>query len=387
LVATGQIDPFKRELIQFGYNQPLQGRAPLSAYAFYYRNEPDFYHTNLTLRLAVAPVYLDSELGLSRALSQYTDVGFGVAGGGFADSHAEVRGGRFLRRESFTGHGGEASVSVYHLFNPNRQIPLNAVLRGVVHYSTYERDNETDRDFQIPDAFFRNSIRAGLRWGGREPTLYPSLGMELSAWYEGQFRTGGQTYGYGDRQVEELTHLFWGQALLAYTLPESKQSFYFSLMAGTSIHADRFNAYRLGALLPLVSEFPLSLPGYYFQEISAEQFVLFGANYFFPLDPQKRWNLNVNATTAAVDYLDGMEQSGHWHSGVGGGILYKSPSEAFKVMLGYAYGVDAIRSGGRGAHSIGILMQLDLEQTQERLYIFDPARWRGFQRIFGDFGK
>src|SRR5216684_1719793 len=80
LLALGQIDPVKRELIQFGYNAPLEGHPPLSAYAFYYRNQPDFLHTNLTLRLAIAPTYVDSELGISQALGAHTDLGIGVAG-------------------------------------------------------------------------------------------------------------------------------------------------------------------------------------------------------------------------------------------------------------------------------------------------------------------
>src|SRR5437868_2420893 len=78
-----QIDPTKRELIQLGYNLPLEGSGPLNAYAFYYLNLPHFVHTNLTLRLAVAPVYLDSELGFNQAFGEHTDFGVGVAGGGF----------------------------------------------------------------------------------------------------------------------------------------------------------------------------------------------------------------------------------------------------------------------------------------------------------------
>ena len=30
LAAAAQIDPVKRDLFQFGYNQPLEGRAPLA---------------------------------------------------------------------------------------------------------------------------------------------------------------------------------------------------------------------------------------------------------------------------------------------------------------------------------------------------------------------
>jgi hypothetical protein len=384
----------KRDLLQFGYNASFQGHAPLAAYAYYYRNQPEFFHTNLTLRLAIAPTYLDSELGISHALSPHTDLGLGIAGGGFADSYQEVRRGTYEPSESFTGHGGEASFGIYHLFNPDQQIPLNGVIRGIAHYSTYSSDDQTYQNFVLPPDHGTFMVRSGLRWGGREPTLFPSLAMELSVWYQGEYRTASGPYGVLDdpahperrHELNSYSHLFWGQALLAYTLPELKHNFYVSLSAGTSLEADRFSAYRLGSLLPLVSEFPLSLPGYYYQEISARQYVLFGANYQVPLDSEQRWNINVTAATAGVTYLSGMEQPGHWHSGVGAGILYKTPS--WKFMVGYGYGVDAIRSGGRGAHSVGILMQLDLGKAKAE--VFDPAvpsRWQGIQRVFGMFGS
>jgi hypothetical protein len=389
--ALAQIDPVPRKLIQLGYNAAFQGHAPLSAYAFYYRNQPNFLRTNLTLRLAIAPTYVDSELGISHIFGGNTDLGIGIAGGGFADSYDEIRRGTFRPKESFVGHGGEASVSLYHCFNPDQQIPLNGVLRALAHYTTYEADDSTSDDFVLPDDHPWFGVRTGLRWGGKEPILFPSLAMELSVWYEGQYRSDADRYGYtdvnsrGDRSMREMSHLFWAQALLAYTFTNTGQSFFINLTAGTSVDADRFSAYRLGSLLPLVSEFPLSLPGYYYQEISAKQFLLLGGNYMIALDKKGRWNANLMATTAGVDYLDGLEQPGHWHSGVGGGILYQAAS--LKVMLGYAYGIDALRSGGRGAHSVGILMQIDLEHAKQMLYSpQQPNRWRGFQRIFGAFG-
>src|SRR5207245_8142822 len=166
----------------------------------------------------------------------------------------------------------------------------------------------------------------------------------------------------GDRELRDSSHPLWAQALLAYTMTNSGQSFYVSLIAGGSINAERFSTYRLGALLPLVSEFPLSLPGYYYQEISAREYVLFGFNYQVPLDSQQRWNLNATAATAAIDYLHGTEQPGHWHSGVGGGELYKTPS--WKFMVGYAYGDDAIRTGGRGRQRVGEVMLLDKRKAK-----------------------
>src|SRR5437667_3402061 len=376
--SVGQIDPFQRELIQVGYNQAMQGHPPLSGYAFYYLNRPNFFNTNLTLRLAVAPTYMDSELGISHALGENTDLGVGLAGGGFADNYAEIRHGSYLQGESFTGYGGEVSLSIYHLFNPGARIPLNGVLRGIAHYSTYSRDDRTAPDFDLAKDHGTFSVRTGLRWGGREPILFPALAMELSVWYEGSFRTESGTYGYGDRKLEPNSHLFWGEALLAYTLPEWKHSFFVSLTAGSSVDADRFSTYRLGALLPLISEFPLSLPGYYYQEISAKDFGLLGINYIVPIDEKQKWNFNGTLATAVVDYLPGLGQPGNWHTGVGAGVLYKS--KAVKVMAGYAFGVDALRTGGRGAHSLGILMQVDWAQARNQLFNpEDPNRWRGFQ--------
>ena len=384
LLASAQIDPARRDLVQFGYNQAFQGHAPVAGYAFYYHNQPDFLRTNLTLRLAVAPVYLDSEFGFVNGVGPNTDFGIGLAGGGFADSYNEIHGGTYYPSQSFEGNGAEMSASLYHLFNPADQIPLNYVLRGSAHYSFYERNNDTASDFQLPHNHADFSVRTGLRWGGVEPTLFPPLAMELSVWYEGSFRTDPGDYGLNNAYtLEQQSHLFWTEAALAYTLPQSQQSFYVRLTAGTSVDADHFSAYRLGGFLPLVSEFPLSLPGYYFQEISARQFVLFNANYLLPLDSAKLWSLDLNASTAVVDYLPGEGQPGNSLTGVGGGILYHTPSQRVKLMVNYAYGIDAIRAAGRGAGSIGVLMQIDLGRMKsEKFNQPQPLPLHGWQRFF-----
>jgi hypothetical protein len=381
-----QIDPIKRELIQFGYNAPLEGHPPLSAYAFYYRNEPDFTHTNLTLRMAIAPTYLDSELGISGVLGEHTDLGIGLAGGGFADTYHEIRQGKYLPQESFDGHGAEMSLSLYHLFNPGQMIPLYGVLRGIGRFSTYDATSDTAPNFVVPSDMGNFKVRTGLRWGGREPTLFPSLAMDLSIWYEGEFRTTSDTYGFGDRSVKWSSQTFWGEAFLAYTFTNLHHSFYVNFTGGTSIDADRFSAYRVGGFLPMVAEFPLSLHGYYYQELSATDFFLAGGNYIIALDRRQRWNVTASASTAYVDYLPGLEQPGHWNSGVGAGVFYTSRS--WRVMVGYGYGVDAIRSSGRGAHSIGLLLQLDLAPAKEIFFKpGPPTPWQGLQRIFGVFGS
>ncbi len=388
-LVSAQIDPVKRDLIQFGYNQPMEGKAPLAAYAYYYRNDPGFYRTNLTLRIALAPVYVDSELGFVHGLGPQTDFAIGVAGGGFADSYNEIDGGRWIEGQSFDGHGAEISSSIYHLFNPQDEIPLSFVLRGSAHYSMYEANDDTTNGFHLPGDGGIFSVRTGLRYGGIEPTLFPALAMELSAWYEGQFRTDSGGYGVlnngaYDRHIESSTHLFWATAALVYTLPKSQQSFSLQIIGGTSINPDRLSAYRLGGFLPLSAEYPLSIPGYYYQEVSARQFVLANATYLLPIAPNQRWNLFLNGATAVVDYFPGTQEPGNWISGVGTGLLYRSPQDRFKIMVTYAYGVDAVRSDGRGASSIGVLMQFNLEKSHNsRFDSSAPGHWQGWNWLMG----
>lgn len=385
----GQIDPVKRRLIQLGYNQPLEGKGPIAGYAYYYHNQPNFLHTNLTLRLAVAPIYLDAELGVRNFLGPHSDLGLGIGGGGFADSYSEIRQGRFLEEESFTGHGGEASASLYQLLNPGARIPLTAILRGGFSHSFYERDSDTDPAFALPDDQSRLFFRSGLRWGGIEPTVNADLAMELSAWYEGQIRSDPGRYGFArDRALEQDAHLFWARALGVYTFEEIPHKISLSLTAGTSLGTDRFSAYRLGGFLPLGAEFPLNLPGYYYQELTARKFFLVQSRYMFPLDTANHWFITALASTALVDYLSGLEQDGSWHSGVGGGITYQTPSRALNVTLGYSYGFNAIRSHGRGANSIGLVFQYDLDahlRAKERPSApsVQPNKLRGFDWLFG----
>lgn len=384
--AIAQLDPEKRELIQLGYNQPLEGRGPIGGYAFYYYNKPGFLETNLTLRAAVAPVYMDSELGFRGLLGQNTDLGLGISGGGYANSYYEIRDGKYYREESFTGHGAEVPLSVYHLFNPGQMIPLNGVFRVSPGYTVYERDGKTSPYFQLPDDHASLNYRAGLRWGGQEPVIQPDMAMELSAWYEGKVRDKSGEYGYnGDREMEEVAHLFWTRALIAYTLTNSQQSFCASMTAGTSVEGDRLSAYRLGGDLPLSSEFPLILPGYYFQEISARQFVNLTGQYSVPIDPSKRLSVTGIGSMAFVDYTPGTGQSGNFHSGVGVGLGYRSHSGIWRIMGSYGYGFQASRSHGCGGHCVGFLCQVDLEARHRNKLLLDndsQLKSGGLSRFF-----
>ncbi len=386
--ARAQLDPFPRELIQVGYQANIIGKAPISAYGFYYLNEPEFLRTNLTLRLAVSPVYVDGELGLKQALGPSTDVGLGFSGGGFAYSYPEIKHGSWYQTESWTGHGAGVSSSIYHLFNPTDRIPLYGMLRGGLSYAVYVRDDRTAPAFVIPQDQPIFYLRTGLRYGGQEPDLIPEMGMELSVWYEGQIRLDSGSFGYdGDRAINSSTHLFWARAMLQYTMPELKHHFGVALNAATSIHPDRLSAYRIGGQLMLASEFPYTLPGYYFAELSTRNMLLLTGFYELPIDPAHRWRLGAIASTALCSYTPGLEMSNNWNSGVGGGISYHGPGERLKVSLNFGYGIDALRSGGRGGYAVAVAMQIDLEKSRTGApgTLYGPERPSFMQRLMQAF--
>ena len=366
-MAFAQIDPYPRNLLQLGYDQSLPGKGPQSAYAYYYYNNPQFMRTNVALRLAVAPIYFDGEVGFRQLLSPHTDVGIGISGGGYADNYYEVRQGRYLKGESFDGHGGGASLNLYHLINPGQLIPLNLVVQGGAHYSTYSSTGRTDDRFKLPDDRVNTFVRTGLRLAGKEPMLYPDLAMEVSFWYEHQWRLGDSAYGFaGDRQIQASTDLYWLYAGLNYAWTNTGNQFTFGLTAGGSEHADRFSAWRLGGVLPLASEFPLTLPGYFYQELSAQRFVHLSGSYVVPLSFDHRWQVRLEAASACIEYLPGFEQRGHWQTGAGADLSYTSRCEVWRVILRYGYGFNALRNGAEGAHSLGLLYQYNFGQRKYR---------------------
>jgi hypothetical protein len=131
--------------------------------------------------------------------------------------------------------------------------------------------------------------------------------------------------------------------------------------AGGSTDADRFSAWRLGGVLPLISEFPLVLPGYYYEELTAQQFLHLYASYDIPLDRSQLFKFRLEAATANLEYLPGFEQSSPWQTGAGCALTIAPKKKNFQIVLRYGYGFNAIRHGEQGAQSIGILFQYDFE--------------------------
>lgn len=308
----------------------------------------------------MAPVYLDSELGLPKALGENTDLGLGLAGGGFAFSHEEFRRGEYHGDESFHGNGLKLSGSLYHRFNPGAMIPLNGVLRAEMAAASYERRGGTAANFELPPEARAFHARAGLRFGGVEPVIMPKAAGELSLWYEGRVRQNPGTYGFaGDRAVQARSHAIWARALVAYT-KESKESFKLGLTLGDVHDGDRFSSFRIGGMLPLSSEFPLNLPGYAHQELTVRRFSLLDGHYSVPFGADDRWAATALAGMAYVDYLPGFEEPGKRHAGFGADLRWRSPKSVWQLVAGAAYGATALRAYGRGTHSVFTAVQYDV---------------------------
>jgi hypothetical protein len=365
--SYGQLDPEPRNLLQLGVNQSLHNDGPTAAYAFYYWNMPDVPTTNTTLRLAIAPVYADAELGFKGLLGENTDLALGLFGGGFYNSYEEVRKGNYYRDESFDGHGAGAALSVYHTFNPGAEVPLNGIVRASMNYHSFSDSSDTANRFALPNSQPFYTLHTGLRWGGKEPVLTPRLAAELSVWYDLEYRPDSGHYGFngGDRELKSISHRFLGSALLIYTMPRSEHYIALGLMGGAIINADRFSAYRLGGALPFSSEYPLFLPGYFYEELSTQDFGLLYGLYAIPLGPSKAWRIFAGAATSVAKYVDGLEQSGNWNSGVTGGLSYTSKNRRLTSVAACGYGIDAIRSDGRGGTSIALMLQYNFGRTSK----------------------
>jgi hypothetical protein len=364
--ARAQIDPFSRNLVELGYDQPLAGHGPAAAYLYYYYNKPDYFGKDIDLRAAIAPAYLDSELGFKHLISPYTDVGLGLSGGAFGDNFYDVSQGKYLETQSFYGSGGGTSVSIYQLLDPGFLIPLNLFVRGGLHYSTYFETPQTSSAFKLPEDQLQAYTLVGLRFAGKQPVLLPALGLEISVWFQREHNFHADTYGFdNERSISPYTDLYWVYAGLDYEFKNSGDRFSLAITAGGETNPDLFSAWRMGGELPLVTEFPLMIPGYYYDELTAVRFVHFYGSYGIPLDEAHRWDLRIEAATARLDYLPGFEQNSDWQTGAGLGLTYAPRRQNYKIVLRYGYGFNAIRKGREGAQSVGVLFQYDLNARKK----------------------
>ena len=368
--ARAQIDDALRFQLETGYEQGFLQPGPKSPYVYLYVNRPNIHNSSATLRMALAPVYLDTELGIRKAFGDFADAGIGFSGGGWAFGQTEVFRGDEKRGEEFVGHGGGPSVSLYPHFGNLGPAPLNGVLRVSGTYADYRRSRSTAPQFALPDNEWTAAFRAGLRYGGQPPGLDRAPAGEASVWVERRQREHSVAYGYnGDRLAEGETNLYWTRLLFAYTLKDG-------IIMGAGVNAgggagvDRFSAYRLGGMLLNNSEFPLAIPGYFGQEIAASRFAHVWLRGGLPLDDAKRFVFNVFAAGATITPVTGTDAGGAQHLGLGTGLEFAPRRAALKGMISYGYAPTAARGSGRGGQGVALSLELD----------FNPAKYTATRR-------
>src|SRR5262249_42844314 len=158
---------------------------------------------------------------------------------------------------------------------------------------------DTAGNFELPDDQAVLTTRVGFRWGGKEPVLMPILALEVSGWYELDKRTDPEAYGFNnDRVLNNIPQRLFGRMEAHITTPKERHYISAGLAGGVAFDSDRLSCYRLGGVLPYTKEFPLVIPGYYYQELSAQNFGLAYGRYAYPFGDQKEWFVMANGAAA-----------------------------------------------------------------------------------------
>ena len=356
--AAAQIDPEPRANLELGVEGPLRGDGNTSGYAFFLWNRPHFVDEDLYLRIVFAPTYLTGDLVRDRWPAEGHAVGIGLGGGLFPYNVEEFRLGDHKTRESFWGHGGEATFSYYRRLKVLDLLPVEGQLRLRPQYVVYERAGDTARAFRLPADTAIYAGRVGVRVGGEPPELLPELALELSLWYEASYRQTAETYGFPESPVAtpQRTQQAWGRLGGIYSVTKTQTARAF-LTAGTTWDADRLTSYRLGSALPFRREFPLVLHGYYLDDVFTQRFWLLNLSYRFPAWPgTERVRLQLSFDYARVNYLPGHVLPRRALRGVGADLT-AALTDRLTLILGYGYGLDAPRGHAFGGHEVNTLLE------------------------------
>lgn len=380
--AGAQIDPAKRLLLEGGYEDGLGNPGPSAPYAFLYLNRPGAVGPGSAFRLAVAPVYADGELGVPGIFGSRTDLGVGFSGGGFAFGQAQVDRGDEKRGEAFIGHGGGTSVSLYPRIAKFGPVPVNGVFRLAMNYTDYQRTARTDARFETPPDQVTGVARAGIRAGGIEPGMDKGRAVEASIWGETRVHDKPAAYGYADdRSITRVARLLWSRVHVSLPGPlNTRVGGGVNLGAGDGL--GRIDAYRLGGMGTLTSEFPLILPGYFTQEISARRFAHAWARTSYPLGGARRFYLDLGAAGASLSPVPGTDPGSARHIGFSLGVSYAPGKGGLHGQLAYGYSPTALRGSRRGAHALGLSFEIDFLAPADKPFT-PKTQQQGLRWLFG----
>lgn len=356
-----EIDPVRRNNLEFAFEGPLRGNGPLGGVGFLLINRPHFPTKDTYLMTVISP-YLYTEITRDKLPAEGHALGLGIGGGFLANDFEQVRNGSYKRQESFRGNGADAALSYYLRPSPiGGVLPVDGIVRATTRYADYLKGADTESAYKLPADTFIHGARVGVRIGGIPPELLPEKALELSLWYEADYRVKTGLHGLPGRQqeTEHLTQQAWGR--LGGTMPVwSRHSASLMMSGGISGRTDELSCYRMGSGLRFQDEFPYVIHGYYSREIFARSFFLLNTSYRFPPVPDlQHLQLQFSYDYARVGYQPGHELPHNSLNGLGADIILFLPKE-MTLTLGYGYGIDASRHGGFGGQQLNIMYEWKL---------------------------
>jgi hypothetical protein len=335
-----------------------RGAGEIGGLGYFWFNENKFPNDNTALRALIGGLYNDAELSYFLPSNPSTALGVGLGGWGYIGGVTPYFAGEKLGAGQFYGDGLTGRVFINQTVPVGGQLPLNVRATYGFTGNSYRHADET-RNFTLPHDFTEHTVRLEARYGLIEPGLLSKRGFELylaaDANYRDKFEAFGPT-GALFQKYDKYQHLF---ASIAGRTPVGPATGAARVSTGFSRNTDELNAWRLGGNLLQMNSYSMTLHGYYTREIFASDFVLANTSVSLPLYKPCDLTAHLYGDWAGAKTLNPYTgSSDHWHNylGTGVGLSFRAPGD-IDVLLGYGYGVNAVRRGRHGGHEINVALE------------------------------
>jgi hypothetical protein len=357
--AFAQVDVEHRRVLSLQTSHAIgSSQERLGGFGYFWFNKNNFPCTNTALRIIFAGIYADAELSWFLPCSTNTALGIGLGGGTFVNDIAPYWDGRRLYGQEFEGDIANARIFINQTIPNPTPLPLNVRL---TYSPTFQMFHATDntRAFDRPRDFFAHTFLGEIRFGGIEPGLTKTRGLELYVSAETSHRAGFDAFGPTAARYplhRDYQRFF---ASLGGKLPAGPITVSARVAGGSTHNVDVLNAWKLGGNLVGTDDYALTLHGYYIREIFAESFYIANLDIGIPLLENRKLVAHLYADNANAKVLDprtGM--TGNWHNflGVGAGLGFPVWWDV-NVLVSYGYGVNAVRYDRHGGHEVGIALE------------------------------
>ncbi|HYS05765.1 MAG TPA: hypothetical protein VEW47_11295 [Candidatus Dormibacteraeota bacterium] len=325
--------------------------------AFWFnRNHLPWEHT--ALRLVYAGIYADAELSYFAGGNPNTTLGLGIGGGAFLDGVDPYTSGERLSHQQFYGDSVNARVFVNQTIPGSSPLPINIRATYTVSGTSFRNASDTLR-FTRPHDFRTQQLMAEFRIGGIEPGLTSTRGVELYLEADTNERTGFHPFGPNGVTFPAWTRSDRLSASLGGRIPAGRTLIVVGVHGGLGRHIDELSAWKLGGNMLGIDPFSYTLHGYYTRELLAESFVLANLDFAFPIASAHQLTGHLYGDYATLRQLDAATgETIGWHRfpGIGAGVGFKTLWGA-DCIIGYGYGIDAVRDGRRGGHEVGFAFE------------------------------